>query len=154
MKLSRILIVDDQREVSRMLRSSLELSGRQVVITSVPSGEEALLELNQGPIDLLVTDLRLPGLSGLEAAGKITGACRVVFITAYDEYAIKAFEHEALDYLLKPVSRERLEKTVRRLREQIQASVMRPENFFKAMERVAKALQNGNVSPYLHWIKV
>lgn len=66
MSTPRILIVDDKREVSRMLRSSLELSGRGYIIVDVPSGEEALLELSRGPVDLLVTDLRLPGITGLE----------------------------------------------------------------------------------------
>ena len=59
----------------------------------------------------------MPGLSGIEVARKITGNCAVVFITAYDKYAIEAFENEALDYLLKPVDGERLEKTVKRLKE-------------------------------------
>ena len=71
MNIPRILLVDDQREVSRMLRSSLELSGRNYVVVDVPSGEEALLELGRGPVDLLVTDLRLPGISGLELVEKV-----------------------------------------------------------------------------------
>jgi len=71
MSTARILIVDDQREVSRLLRSSLELSGRNVNVTAVPSGEEALLEMKRAPIDLLVTDLRLPGMSGLELLARV-----------------------------------------------------------------------------------
>jgi len=71
MNIPRILLVDDQREVSRMLRSSLELSGRNYIVVDVPSGEEALLELGRGPVDLLVTDLRLPGISGLELVEKV-----------------------------------------------------------------------------------
>ena len=66
MKTPRILIVDDQHEVVRMLRSSLELSGRACSVIDVRSGEEALIELTRGPIHLLITDLRLPGISGLE----------------------------------------------------------------------------------------
>jgi CheY-like chemotaxis protein len=62
----RILLVDDQRQVSRMLRSSLELSGHEYAIVDVSSAEEALQELERQPADLLVTDLRLPGMSGLE----------------------------------------------------------------------------------------
>ncbi len=63
---SRVLIVDDQRQVSQVLRSSLELSGREYIISEVTSAEEALAELSRAPIDLLVTDLRLPTMSGLE----------------------------------------------------------------------------------------
>jgi CheY-like chemotaxis protein len=66
MKTPRILIVDDQYEVVRMLRSSLELSGLACSVIDVHSGEEALIELTRGPIHLLVTDLQLPGISGLE----------------------------------------------------------------------------------------
>lgn len=62
----RILIVDDQHEVVRMLRSSLELSGRTCSVIDVNSGEEALIELTRGPIHLLITDLRLPGISGID----------------------------------------------------------------------------------------
>lgn len=66
MKASRILLVDDQRQVSRVLRSSLELSGRDYIISEVTSAEEALADLSRAPVDLLVTDLRLPTMSGLE----------------------------------------------------------------------------------------
>ena len=67
----RVLLVDDQRQVTRMLRTSLELSGRPYEITVVASAEEALLELQRGPVDLVVTDLRLPGMSGLELLARI-----------------------------------------------------------------------------------
>lgn len=67
----RVLLVDDQRQVTRMLRSSLELSGRAYEILSVGSAEEALRELEGGPIDLVVTDLRLPEMTGLELLARI-----------------------------------------------------------------------------------
>lgn len=63
---SRVLIVDDQRQVSQVLKSTLELSGREYIISEVTSAEEALAEMSRAPIDLLVTDLRLPTMSGLE----------------------------------------------------------------------------------------
>ena len=62
----RVIIVDDQRDISRMLRAALETLGRGFVIVDVPSAEEAQLEFRRGPVDLLITDLRLPGISGLE----------------------------------------------------------------------------------------
>ena len=67
----RVLLVDDQRQVTRMLRTSLELSGRPYEISVVASAEEALLELQRGPVDLVVTDLRLPGMTGLELLARI-----------------------------------------------------------------------------------
>jgi len=67
----RVLLVDDQRQVTRMLRSSLELSGRSYEILDVASAEEALREMERGPVDLIVTDLRLPEMSGLELIARI-----------------------------------------------------------------------------------
>ena len=67
----RVLLVDDQRQVTRMLRSSLELSGRSYDILDVASAEEALREMERGPVDLVVTDLRLPEMSGLELIARI-----------------------------------------------------------------------------------
>ena len=66
--------------------------------------------------DLAFLDIRMPGMTGIEAARAIGEACHVVFITAYNEYAVDAFEHGAVDYVLKPAERERLELTVARLR--------------------------------------
>ena len=62
----RILIVDDQRDITRMLRLAVEALGRGYSVADVPSAEEALLEVRRAAVDLLITDLRLPGISGLE----------------------------------------------------------------------------------------
>jgi CheY-like chemotaxis protein/predicted regulator of Ras-like GTPase activity (Roadblock/LC7/MglB family) len=69
----RILLVDDQRQVSRVLRASLELSGREYLVSEVASAEEALAEMSRAPIDLLVTDLRLPAMSGLQLVERAKG---------------------------------------------------------------------------------
>src|SRR3989304_1362551 len=71
MAIPRVLLVDDQRQVTRMLRPSLELSGRAYDIVDVRSAEEALGEMDRGPVDLVVTDLRLPEMSGLERIARI-----------------------------------------------------------------------------------
>lgn len=80
----RILLVDDQRQVNRVLRSALEISSRDYIINDVSSAEEALLEINRGPVDLLVTDLRLPGMTGLELVEKVRAShpqARTILIT-------------------------------------------------------------------------
>jgi len=74
MTAKRILLVDDQRDVTRMLRASLETLGHHVTIVDVPSGEEALLEIKRGGVDLLITDVRLPGISGLEVIKRLRKA--------------------------------------------------------------------------------
>src|SRR3990170_1182879 len=71
MAIPRVVLVDDQRQVTRMLRTSLELSGRAYDIVDVRSAEEALGEMDRGPVDLVVTDLRLPEMSGLELIARI-----------------------------------------------------------------------------------
>ena len=108
MSIPRILLVDDQREVSRMLRSSLELSGKDYVVVDVPSGEEALLELGRGPVDLLVTDLRLPGISGLELLEKVNQLnpyARAIMITGHptEEARNQAEKFGVVAFLQKPI---------------------------------------------------
>ncbi len=108
MIIPRILLVDDQREVIRMLRSSLELSGKDYVVVDVPSGEEALLELGRGPVDLLVTDLRLPGISGLELLEKVNQLnpyARAIMITGHptEEARNQAEKFGVVAFLQKPI---------------------------------------------------
>jgi DNA-binding response OmpR family regulator len=74
MAAKRILLVDDQREITRMLRTALETLGRGYTIVDVPSGEEAVLEIGRGGIDLLIADVRLPGMSGLDVAKRLRKA--------------------------------------------------------------------------------
>jgi CheY-like chemotaxis protein len=104
----RILLVDDQRQVSRMLRASLELSGQDYSVIDVSSGEEALNELERGPIDLLVTDLRLPGMSGLELLAKVRDLnphARAIMITGAptDEIQEEARALGVVAFLRKPL---------------------------------------------------
>ena len=85
----------------------------------------------------------------------MTGDCIVVFITAYDEFAIEAFENEAIDYLLKPVTDERLAKTVNRLKKQLAASPpSSPGQLTATLERLLVRLKNEEDTGYLKWIKV
>jgi DNA-binding NarL/FixJ family response regulator len=108
MSAARILLVDDHRQISRMLRSSLELSGKEFIVIDVPSGEEALLEIARGPIDLLVTDLRLPGITGLELiakARKLNPRLQSVMITGHptEQARTRAAELGVIGFLSKPV---------------------------------------------------
>ena len=87
-------------------------------------------------------------------AKRIAARCRVVFITAYDQYAIEAFENEAIDYLLKPVSEERLAKTVKRLQQQISSNSASSADLAETLERFMAAMKNREAPGYLKWIKV
>lgn len=105
----RVLLVDDQRQVTRMLRSSLELSGRTYDIIDVTSAEEALREIERGPVDLVVTDLRLPEMSGLELIARIrqtNPAMRAILVTGQPTRQVEA-QARALGvvaFIPKPVS--------------------------------------------------
>jgi CheY-like chemotaxis protein len=104
----RILLVDDQRQVSRMLRASLELSGQDYNVADVASAEEALIELARGPVDLLVADVRLPGMSGLELLAKVRAQnpkARAILITGAptDEIEAEAAALGVIAFLRKPL---------------------------------------------------
>jgi DNA-binding response OmpR family regulator len=112
----RILIVDDQRDISRMLRAALETLGRGYVIVDVPSAEEAQLEFRRGPVDLLITDLRLPGISGLDLIRRLHKAsseARMIVISAYaDETARAEFRNLGAAFFAKPLNLEAFLKGV------------------------------------------
>ncbi|MBN1266825.1 MAG: response regulator [Anaerolineales bacterium] len=108
MKKPRILLVDDDRQIARMFRSSLELSGRAYEVIDVPSGEEALLELGKAAVDLVVSDLRLPGISGLELlkiVRKQNPMARAIMITAHPSEIVrdKAQELGVVAFMTKPI---------------------------------------------------
>ncbi|MDE2368653.1 MAG: response regulator transcription factor [Burkholderiales bacterium] len=112
------LIADDEPALARALQARLATLWPELEIVAVArNGSEAAERIAALQPDFAFLDIQMPGLSGLEVAQGIEGATRVVFVTAYDEYAVDAFEQAALDYLLKPVRSERLQRTVARLRE-------------------------------------
>jgi DNA-binding LytR/AlgR family response regulator len=113
----RALIADDEPHLAHYLRDQLLALWPELQIVHLSrNGVEAAARIAELEPDLAFLDIQMPGLSGLEVAQGIEGDTRVVFVTAFDEYALQAFEHAALDYVLKPVSTERLAKTVARLR--------------------------------------
>jgi DNA-binding LytR/AlgR family response regulator len=111
------LIAEDEAPQRQELRAMLaELWPELTVIAEVEDGLEALEAWAATPPDIAFLDIRMPGLSGLEVARQAETPAQIVFITAYDEFAVKAFEAGAVDYLLKPIRADRLAETVARLR--------------------------------------
>ncbi len=111
------LIADDEPHLARALASELAALWPELqLLHTARNGVEAAERIAALQPDLAFLDIQMPGLTGLEVAQGIEGATRVVFVTAYDEFAVQAFEQEAVDYVLKPVSRERLARTVDRIR--------------------------------------
>jgi DNA-binding LytR/AlgR family response regulator len=125
----RALIAEDEPLLAAGLKAALASAWPELdVIAIAPNGAEALRLIEAEKPDVAFLDIRMPGLTGLEVAAELADRLEenatvplLVFVTAYDEFAVKAFELAAVDYLLKPVSPERLAKTVERLKESLAA---------------------------------
>jgi two-component system LytT family response regulator len=113
----RTLIVDDESPARERLKRLLAGIEGIELIGEAASGIQAVEMIEQEKPDLVLLDIQMPGLDGFEVIEALQDPPLVIFVTAYDEYAIRAFEVNALDYLLKPFSRERLAKAVRRAQE-------------------------------------
>ncbi|MYN45451.1 response regulator [Pseudoduganella sp. FT93W] len=116
----RILIVDDERPAREKLRRMLAAEPDISAIEEARDGVEALERLPAFAPDLLLLDIQMPEVSGLDVAASLpTPAPCVVFVTAYDEYALRAFDANAIDYLLKPYDQPRLQRALQRVRERL-----------------------------------
>jgi DNA-binding LytR/AlgR family response regulator len=113
------LLVDDEEPALAELRYRIEETGQAIELETSSSAVEALRLIRQRRFDVLFLDIQMPGIDGLELADVLSGLAEppaVVFVTAYEEHAVRAFELRAVDYLLKPVKPERLLETLARLR--------------------------------------
>lgn len=147
------LIADDEPELLRELERQLRLVWPDLgVIHRAGDGREALRMLAELRPDVAFLDIKMPGLSGLDVARQLPHPCHVVFVTAYDQYAVEAFEREALDYLLKPVREERLLATVERLRRRLEAPAAGSPDLAALLARVSSALEKPP-EPYLEWLQ-
>lgn len=127
----RALVADDERLLREQLKSRLAQVWPELeVCGEARDGQEAVEKAEALRPDVVFLDIRMPGLTGLEAAREIvtlpSWSGEIVFVTAYDEYAVAAFEQGALDYLLKPVEPERLAQTAQRVKARLQARQPRP----------------------------
>lgn len=112
------LLVDDEPNLSAWLERQLAATWPELrVLGSAVNGRQALAMADDLSPDIVFLDIQMPGMSGLDVARALDPEIRVVFVTAYDEYAVPAFETAAVDYLLKPVDESRLRLTVKRLQE-------------------------------------
>lgn len=148
------IIADDEQELRAYLRKLLsEVWPDLVVSGEAANGREALDMIEAMRPDIAFLDIKMPGFSGMDVAKKTAGVSHVVFVTAYDHYAIEAFDREAVDYLLKPVSKERLSQTVRRLQERMTSSPAPPPELSAVVEQVLAGLRSREETPFLKWIR-
>jgi DNA-binding LytR/AlgR family response regulator len=134
----RALIADDEAHLAEHLRLKLRtLWPGLEVLPLAANGLEALRALEEDRPQVAFLDIRMPGLTGLEVASRVESATHVVFVTAFDQYAVEAFDRDAVDYILKPVTDERLERCVERLRAKL-AAAEKPPALDEVLARLAK----------------
>jgi DNA-binding LytR/AlgR family response regulator len=153
----RAIIADDERLMREQLRARLvDVWPELEIVAEAKNGEEAVAAVREHAPDLAFLDIRMPGMTGIEAARAIGDACHIVFITAYNEYAVDAFEHGAVDYVLKPAERERLEVTVARLKKRLG---QRPSDLGELLAKLSARLDAAEApgatrgSSRLQWIQ-
>jgi DNA-binding LytR/AlgR family response regulator len=113
----KAIIADDEPHLAQYLRDKLsKLWPELQIVAMADSGPAAAAAIAKHAPDIAFLDIRMPGATGLQVAEKLTRNTKVVFVTAYDQYALDAFERDAVDYLLKPVTDERLVRTIEKLR--------------------------------------
>lgn len=145
----KAVIAEDETNLREQLRETLGAVWPELrICAEAEDGIQALRALHEHAPDVLFLDIQMPGLTGLEVARHASGRCHVVFVTAYDKYAVNAFEHGAIDYVMKPLSAARVAESVRRLRERAAAA---PANLEGLLQTLAGKL-DGKRREHLRWI--
>jgi DNA-binding LytR/AlgR family response regulator len=144
------VIAEDELPQRQELRALLaKLWPDLQVVAECADGLAALEALETYRPQVAFLDIRMPGVSGLEVARAAGAHCQVIFITAYDEYALRAFEEGAVDYLLKPVARERLSRAIERARSRLQSGAYID---MAALIDMVQARLNSDCKPSIKWI--
>jgi two-component system LytT family response regulator len=142
MKTFKTLLIDDERLAREELKSLLKEYHEIEIIDEAKNGEEGIQKIKELKPDLIFLDINMPGINGFDMIKQLEEIPRVIFVTAYDEYALKAFEVNALDYILKPVDPERLREAIQKLTTEDdfvssqQAIISRKERVLSVNDRV------------------
>ena len=150
------LIADDEPLLRDALRRQLAIAWPALeVVAEARNGRDAVRLFDEHHPDICFLDVHMPGLSGVDAAKHIGRRAHLVFITAYDHYAVQAFAQGALDYLLKPVEAARLADTVSRLQERLQSSrpAINTELLLQQLSEQLEKMRDGGRNETLRWIR-
>jgi DNA-binding LytR/AlgR family response regulator len=147
------VIADDEPILRAQLVDTLAaLWPELVIVGEAAHGEEAVQKVAGERPDIVFLDIEMPGLNGLQAAAQIKGLAHIVFITAYQQYAVEAFERGAIDYVLKPASEARLRETIERLKARVGQPPPTQEAMQSVLAQIAAALGKPD-STQLRWIQ-
>jgi DNA-binding LytR/AlgR family response regulator len=149
----KALVADDEPLLREALVRQLAGAWPELqVVAQARNGREAIDEFEAHKPDVCFLDVQMPGKTGVQAAQHIGSRAHLVFVTAFDQYAVQAFAQGALDYLVKPVEPARLAETVRRLQERLRAAQPAP-NTEALLQQLAQALKLESESRTLRWVR-
>ena len=147
------VVADDERLMREQLITRLKDAWPELLIAGEASnGREAIALVQSQQPDIVFLDISMPEMDGIQAAQALAGKAHVVFVTAHDQYAISAFEHGAVDYLLKPADPERVAVTCQRLRARLTQA---PDPMNELLAQLSQRLGAGGLKPrdYLRWVQ-
>ena len=147
------VVADDERLMREQIIDRLKEAWPELLIVGEASnGREAIAMVQSLQPDIVFLDISMPGMDGIETARALAGRAHVVFVTAHDQYAISAFEHGAVDYLLKPAEPERVALTCQRLRERLKQA---PDPMDEVLAQLSQRLGTGGLKPreYMRWVQ-
>jgi len=147
------VVVDDERLMRDQIIGRLKDAWPELMIVGeAGNGREAIVMVQNLEPDIVFLDISMPGMDGIEVARALAGRAHMVFITAHDQYAISAFEHGAVDYLLKPAEPERVALTCQRLRERLKQE---PDPMNDLLAQLSQRLGAGGLKPreYMRWVQ-
>ena len=145
----KAIIADDEPHLAQYLRDKLSKLWPELQIVAIAdSGPAAAAAIAEHAPDIAFLDIRMPGATGLEVAEKLARNTTIVFVTAYDQYALDAFERDAVDYLLKPVTDERLSRTIEKLKAGLPVRNLAP-----LLQQLTEHLAGGAAARHLRWIR-
>jgi DNA-binding LytR/AlgR family response regulator len=151
MRAARAVIAEDEPLLRNEIRAALQgLWPELTICAEAADGDEALRAMERYSPDVMFLDIHMPSVDGLAVAERVSGKAHVVFITAYDQHTLTAFERGALDYVLKPISAARLKVTVQRLQERLQTT---PPDLRELLELIKEA-RASQPSRYIQWLTV
>src|ERR1700744_4531275 len=151
MRSARAVIAEDEPLLRKEIRSTLQgLWPELTICAEAADGAEALAAFDHFCPNVMFLDIQMPNVDGLTIAERVSRKAHVVFITAYDQYTLAAFEQGAVDYVLKPISVARLDVTVQRLQDRLSST---PPDLTELL-RLIKEVRDGQPTGYIQWLTV